>query len=62
MKKIIIISFLALIFTVPANAVMCFKSGENVSGLNKICYYKCPNGTSAITIKAHQLCPLNIDG
>jgi len=45
----------------PAYAVMCFLSGERVSGLYKICYYNCLGSTVAITVKAHQLCPLTIN-
>ena len=39
----------------------CFKSGEQKSGMNKICYYDCVGGTSAITIKSYELCPLTIN-
>lgn len=42
-------------------AVICFKSGEQVSGMNKICYYNCLGSQAAITIGAVQLCPLTID-
>jgi hypothetical protein len=42
-------------------ASVCFGAGEQVSGMNKICYYKCITGTVAITIKSYQLCPLTID-
>ena len=56
------ISLLLLLVSMNASAAICFKSGEQVSGMNKICYYKCLSGTKAITIKSHQLCPLNIDG
>ena len=62
MYKFLIITFVALLFTTPANAMLCFKSGENTDGLKKVCFYKCPTGTSAITVKSHELCPLNIDG
>jgi hypothetical protein len=41
-------------------AVMCFKTGERVSGMNKICYYDCLGSAYAITIKSHELCPLSI--
>ena len=41
---------------------MCFKKGERVSGLNKICTYTCTSGDKSITIKSTQLCPLSIDG
>ena len=39
----------------------CFKSGEQTSGMNKICYYDCVEGTKAITIKSYQLCPMTIN-
>ena len=47
--------------TLVANSAMtCLKSGEQISGMNKICYYNCPTGSAAITIKSYQLCPLSI--
>lgn len=42
-------------------ATLCFKSGEQQGGMNKICYYNCLGSTVAITIGAVQLCPLTID-
>lgn len=42
-------------------AVMCFKTGERQSGMNKICYYDCLGSAAAITIGAVELCPLSID-
>lgn len=42
-------------------AVVCFKSGEQISGMNKICYYNCLGSQAAITIGAVELCPLSID-
>lgn len=42
-------------------AVLCFKSGEELSGANKICYYDCLGSRAAITISAVALCPLSID-
>jgi len=38
----------------------CFSSGEQISGLNKICFYDCVSGGKAITIKSTSLCPLTI--
>jgi len=38
----------------------CRVRGEKVDGLNKICYYDCPSGEAAITVKNYQLCPLSI--
>lgn len=42
-------------------AVMCFSKGEQVSGMNKICYYDCLGSMAAITISSVQLCPLTIN-
>ncbi len=42
-------------------AVICFLKGEQISGMNKICYYDCLGSIAAITIGAVQLCPLSID-
>lgn len=38
----------------------CFLSGEQTSGMNKICFYSCVSGTKAITVSAVALCPLSI--
>lgn len=41
-------------------ATTCFKSGEQTSGMNKICYYNCLGSQAAITISAVAICPLSI--
>ena len=41
-------------------AVTCFGKGEQISGMNKICYYDCLGSAAAITISATSLCPLTI--
>lgn len=43
-----------------AHAVVCFKTGEQISGMNKICFYDCLGSTAAITISSVSLCPLTI--
>lgn len=42
-------------------ATMCMKTGEQVSGMNKICYYDCLGSTVAVTIGATELCKLTIN-
>ena len=42
-------------------AMMCFSSGEQISGMNKICYYNCGGSQAAITVSSASLCPLTID-
>lgn len=44
-----------------AGDVTCFKSGEETSGMNKICYYNCLGSTVAINVSSVALCPLTID-
>ena len=45
-----------------AAAGTCFKKGERISGMNKICTYSCVSGDKAITISSVKLCPLSIKG
>ena len=45
---------------VANSATTCFKTGEQTSGMNKICYYNCMGSTAAITISSVSLCPLSI--
>ena len=40
--------------------MMCTKSGERVSGMNKICYYDCAGNEATQTISSTGLCPLNM--
>lgn len=42
-------------------ALMCFKTGEQVSGMNKICFYNCAGSDAAISVSSAQLCPLSIN-
>lgn len=43
-----------------ASAVTCFFTRERTSGMNKLCFYDCMGSEAVITIKATELCPLNI--
>lgn len=43
------------------SGVTCFSKGEQVSGMNKICYYDCLGSRAAITQSAVSLCPLTIE-
>jgi len=52
-------AFLGLTF--GGNAIACFYQSEQISGMNKICYYQCINGTRAITISSVSLCPLSLN-
>lgn len=46
----------------PRVAAVCFSKGEQISGMNKICYYDCLGSLAAITIPSYKLCPLTING
>ncbi len=59
MFKLFIITATLSFFSL-SNAFACFLAGEQVSGMNKICYYDCVDGTKAITISSVALCPLSI--
>jgi len=57
MKTLIIIVTLWLSVVVAA-ASGCFFKYSYVSGMNQICVYDCLEGDRAITIQAHEICPL----
>lgn len=42
-------------------AVLCFSTGEQTSGMNKICYYDCMGSTVAINVRNIDICPLSIN-
>lgn len=52
--------FAAALLMAASGAQACFLSGEDTSGMNKICYYDCVSGKRAITVRATQLCPLSL--
>jgi hypothetical protein len=43
-----------------AGGEFCTADGEKTDGQNKICFYQCPSGRAAITVKSYALCPINI--
>ena len=42
-------------------SMTCFKTGEQSSGMNKICFYDCLGSAAAITVSSTSLCPLTIN-
>ena len=58
---LIVIASIVYPTLVANSAVTCFKTGEQISGMNKICYYNCMGSTAAITISSVALCPLTIE-
>ena len=44
--------------TAPNVSLQCTKSGEQRSGLGKICYYNCLGTTRALNLSATDLCPI----
>ncbi len=47
-------------FAMSVEACTAFKTGEQVSGMNKICYYNHLGSQAATTVASYQLCPLTI--
>ena len=50
----------SLVSIAASGAEMCFLKSEKLAEGNKICYYSCPSGPAAFTVKSFELCPLNI--
>ncbi len=61
MKAIILGYALCLTAASQADASACLFKREQASGRYKICYYACPAGEVAETIRATRLCPLKIE-
>jgi hypothetical protein len=38
----------------------CFLVSHSVSGMNRICVYKCHDGDYAITIDSYKRCPMSV--
>ena len=60
LTKAVAVTFLFASAT-SAFAGTAFKTGEQTSGMNKICFYNDLGSTVAITIRSHELCPLSIN-
>lgn len=54
------ISTVLLVALFAANAFACtgFLKGEEVSGMNKICYYDHLGSTAALNVASYQVCPV----
>lgn len=57
MKKYLLI---AALFSTSAFAATAIKTGEQVTGLTKQCFYSFAGSTYTKTIKSHQVCPMSI--
>jgi hypothetical protein len=44
---------------ISSGTISCIKSGETISGTNKICYYNCVGSTKTLNVGAANTCPLN---
>lgn len=42
-------------------AMLCLKTGEQISGVNRICFYSCAGSPAAITVSVAQMCPMSIN-
>ena len=61
LKKIVILLILSMTFALLANATTGFLRGEQVSGMNKICFYDVIGSTYTLNIKSYELCPLTYE-
>jgi len=62
LKKYLFSLMMIIVITYPSYSATCFYQYEQISGLNKICFYDCLGSARALTIKNYQLCPLSIQG
>ena len=60
MRFLILSTVTILSFSTGAYA-MCFKTSEEIHGLNRICYYNCLGSKAASTVSIASLCPFDID-
>ena len=44
-----------------SSKIQCFKSGERVSGTNKICSYNCMGSEVTTNVASTRICPMSID-
>lgn len=42
-------------------AVYCVYTGENISGINKLCHYDCAGSAYTITVGLADLCPVGVN-
>lgn len=58
MKKTFFTIIIVGIFATGAYAAMGFLKGEQVSGMNKICFYDVLGSTMTLNIKSYGICPV----
>jgi hypothetical protein len=58
--KLALVVFITLVFATTANAGTAFYTGEKVTGMTKQCYYKFLGSQYTRTMRAIDICPLNI--
>jgi len=61
MKKMTLAALFFATLSAPVMAVTAFKTGEQVTGQTKQCYYKFGMNTYTITKQSYELCPLSIN-
>jgi len=59
-KHFIKLAILGLFFT-NAHATTGFLSGEQSSGMNKICYYDVLGSTHTLNVASYELCPITAE-
>ena len=61
MKKLFVSTSVLAVLAVSLYATMGFYKGEQISGMNKICFYDVLGSTHTLNVKSYELCPLNYD-
>ncbi|WP_162984592.1 hypothetical protein [Poseidonibacter antarcticus] len=56
MKKLVLSTLMLGLLSMSAYAITGFLKGEQISGMNKFCYY---SNDTIITVKSYELCPLS---
>uniref|UniRef100_Q0I3S2 Uncharacterized protein n=1 Tax=Histophilus somni (strain 129Pt) TaxID=205914 RepID=Q0I3S2_HISS1 len=55
------LALIALASSILAYATVGFLTGEQTSGMNKICYYDVLGSTRAINVSSYAVCPVTYD-
>jgi hypothetical protein len=61
MRTMALVCLIGVAATAQAHAGSCLWKRQEESGSNKICWYACSHGDTAVTIRATRPCPLKIE-
>lgn len=61
MMRFLIFSIVTMLAFSTGAYAMCFKTNEEIHGLNRICYYNCLGSMAASTVSITSLCPISMN-